>query len=284
MGTLKLTGPDRTAWLNGLVTVDVQSIGPRAAGWGLALDRKGKIQTVLWVVPTSDALLLATSPGTASSVHEQFDRMLVMEDAELEDVSERTHWSLLLGEPTIPTPSALDVRPFDSLAPGVRAARWEGPTDPVWDAACAAVGDSEWARWRLENDVAEFGVDYTPTDRPHEAGLDRRAVNWNKGCYLGQEVVCMQDMRGKVSRRVTRLTIRAGADAGLTASAEVRALGTSAAVGRLTSVAYSERTGAWLGFAMMPVSALQGPLEVASGADLFQAQPALGSLSSEANA
>ena len=50
-----------------------------------------------------------------------------------------------------------------------------------------------------------YGVDFGARDNPHEASLDRRAVSWSKGCYLGQEVVCMQDMRGKVKRRLVRL-------------------------------------------------------------------------------
>jgi folate-binding protein YgfZ len=50
-----------------------------------------------------------------------------------------------------------------------------------------------------------FGVDFGEHDNPHEASLDRLAVSWTKGCYLGQEVVCMQDMRGKVKRRLIAL-------------------------------------------------------------------------------
>jgi folate-binding protein YgfZ len=48
-------------------------------------------------------------------------------------------------------------------------------------------------------------VDFGERDNPHEASLDRIAVSWSKGCYLGQEVVCMQDMRGKVKRRLVAL-------------------------------------------------------------------------------
>ena len=45
---------------------------------------------------------------------------------------------------------------------------------------------------------------------PHEVSLDRRCISWSKGCYLGQEAVCMQDMRGKVKRRLVVLRLGEG--------------------------------------------------------------------------
>jgi folate-binding protein YgfZ len=58
------------------------------------------------------------------------------------------------------------------------------------------------------NGVPAFGIDFGPDDNPHQASLERRTVSWTKGCYLGQEVVCMQDMRGKTKRRLVRLYSR----------------------------------------------------------------------------
>jgi folate-binding protein YgfZ len=65
--------------------------------------------------------------------------------------------------------------------------------------------------------VPIHGVDIDEQRSPHEASLDRRAVSWTKGCYLGQEAVCMQDMRGKVKRRLVSV---------LVSSPEVPAAGT----------------------------------------------------------
>ena len=45
---------------------------------------------------------------------------------------------------------------------------------------------------------------------PQEAGLERRAVSFDKGCYLGQEVVCMLEMRGRVKRKLVSLEIASG--------------------------------------------------------------------------
>ena len=61
----------------------------------------------------------------------------------------------------------------------------------------------------MAHGVGLFGKDYGPSDNPHEAALERRAIAWNKGCYLGQEAVFMQDARGKVKRRLVVLRVMA---------------------------------------------------------------------------
>jgi folate-binding protein YgfZ len=91
--------------------------------------------------------------------------------------------------------------------------------------------DSELEQYLIQAGVPGFGVDYSASDNPHDASLERRTVDWSKGCYLGQEVVCMQDMRGKVKRRLVRVVAKNGRQ--LTAGTEVSAEGQ--AVGRITS-------------------------------------------------
>ena len=78
-------------------------------------------------------------------------------------------------------------------------------------------GLCEWSseklnQWCIEHGVPRFGVDYSSSDNLHAASLERRTVSWSKGCYLGQEVVCMQDMRGKVNRRLVSLQTESSLD------------------------------------------------------------------------
>jgi len=72
----------------------------------------------------------------------------------------------------------------------------------------AVIGtEGDWPAVRITGGVGQFGIDYGPADNPHEAGLDRRAIAWNKGCYLGQETVFMQDARGRLKRRLSLLSV-----------------------------------------------------------------------------
>ena len=103
-----------------------------------------------------------------------------------------------------------------------------------------------------------FGVDFGERDNPHEASLDRIAVSWTKGCYLGQEVVCMQDMRGKVKRRLVALEGSA-ALLGSAATQEVLAADGSV-VGHVSSV-HPSASGARV-LASITSSALESQAEL----------------------
>jgi folate-binding protein YgfZ len=97
---------------------------------------------------------------------------------------------------------------------------------------------AEWDALRISKTFPAFGRDYGVEDNPHEASLEKLAVSFSKGCYLGQEVVCMQDMRGKVKRRLISLKLQTAAtvDAGSEVSTDAGEV-----VGQVTS---SARCGA----------------------------------------
>jgi tRNA-modifying protein YgfZ len=261
--TLVVTGPDRLTWLEGLVTCELKNLTPGTGTWGLALNRQGKIQSVVWVVADRDALWLAFAPGTAAATEGELGRMLIMEDAEFSRPTEAQSWFCLHGpeatalaarwaERFSGVAASLDLTGLGGAALIVPAARQSA----VLEAASGQLlSDADWTRLRLERGLPELGIDFDGKDRPHEAALERRAVSWSKGCYLGQEVVCMQDMRGKVKRSVRVLKVEAPPAPPLGAGSIVRAAG-GESVGTVTSSAYSELAGGWLVMAMVQLDAL----------------------------
>src|SRR5262249_30258701 len=73
-----------------------------------------------------------------------------------------------------------------------------------------AVGDeSAWEALRIEQGVPRFRHDFDESTYPQEASLEKRAVSFDKGCYLGQEVVCMLELRGQVKRKLVPVTLSA---------------------------------------------------------------------------
>ncbi|MBL8720772.1 MAG: hypothetical protein JNL79_32595 [Myxococcales bacterium] len=84
---------------------------------------------------------------------------------------------------------------------------------------------------RIAAGRAAFGVDFDEKNYVQECGLEARAVSFSKGCYLGQEVVCMLQMRGHVNKRLVQLAVPTGIAPGaeLTVDGQV--------VGAVTSVA-----------------------------------------------
>jgi folate-binding protein YgfZ len=223
-GTITVTGRERKSWLNGLLTCDMGRVEEGRGAFGLALTKQGKILSDLLVVEGAGAVELGVAPGVSESLAATLDRHLVMEDAEIRDRSNDVAWIGLHGPRAVELARALaEERSLAfgavELAPG-GAAALVAPRREL--SACAArlvelgrgtahlADDRDWLAFRLEHGLGAFGVDFGPLDNPHEAALDRRAVSWTKGCYLGQEVVCMQDMRGKVKRRLALLTLDGG--------------------------------------------------------------------------
>jgi folate-binding protein YgfZ len=265
--TLRARGPEAISWLNGLVTCDLRGVKPGAGAFGLLLTKTGKIQTDLDVVARpgeTTELVLGLASGTAERMLPVLDAHLVMEDVELVPEPEWA-WLRLLGH------GALELaRNFASDAKvlaegsisgwlGSEAAALvvsRGDVESVARELAArggpnarALSGEEWHALRMAHGLPLFGTDYTSEDNPHEAALDRRAVSWDKGCYLGQEVVCMQDMRGRVKRRLAVLRIPGDGAAAL-AGVPVLAADAADPVGEVRSAAQAE-AGVTLAFAAL---------------------------------
>jgi folate-binding protein YgfZ len=102
-----------------------------------------------------------------------------------------------------------------------------------------AVDDQGFELARLRTGRPRFERDFGPEQYPQEAGLEARAVSFNKGCYLGQEVICTLENRGRLTRRLARLCAAHGA---LTPGSELIDAAAKT-VGKVTSVALDPESG-----------------------------------------
>jgi len=217
-GVLLVAGSERVSWLNGVVTADVATVAPGAATFGLLLSKVGKIQSDFYALAHGNELALVVAPGTESTVLTELERMLVMEDAELRSASSE------LACVSIHGPKAAELAATVSTLEGVTSGALDRtglggavllvPRTQLDEVTARLVAEGAvlanaeaWQRLRVERRLGLFGVDYGPGDNPHEAALERVAVSWSKGCYLGQEVVFMQDARGKLKRRLVQLEL-----------------------------------------------------------------------------
>jgi len=206
--------------------VSVVEVG--AGAYGLLLTKQGKIATDLFLVDDGDTLFVGVAPGRGDAVRELLDRYLVMEDAELGVPSAALSWHFVTAgdaPAAALTHGKLRLSELQALVAVV-------PEEPT--PASAQSAEQLAALW-ARHGLGVFGVDFGERDNPHEASLDRIAISWTKGCYLGQEVVCMQDMRGKVKRRLVALESSVTSPVAELVGQEVRETGASAAAGHVSS-------------------------------------------------
>jgi folate-binding protein YgfZ len=277
-GVLEVTGADRVAWLDGMLTNDVRSLaaaGPRSGCHALALTREGRIVAEVHVLARPEALLLETEREAIGELTRHLGRYIVADDVQLRDAS--GDWERLSVEgPAAPAVLAATLgAPFE-LAPdavaeaplagarvlaaayslsglgGVQLLAPAGAGAAVCAALLAAgralglaeAAPAELEVLRVEQGVPRQGRELTPEVLPAEARLER-AVSETKGCFTGQEVVTRMRSRGRVSHLLVGLRF---GGSGLPAPGSELTAG-ERVVGSVTSALRSPRLGAiGLGF------------------------------------
>jgi folate-binding protein YgfZ len=264
--TLVVTGKDRIPWLNGLLTCDLVKRAPGAAVYGLAVARNGRVLSDATVVfdDAGERLLVAVPSSVVDVLRAHLDHYLVMEDAEVGQETEAFQvWALHGPGSGDALRAALGAGALGGtvdwtglggacvMAPVARAREVASAIAgaDTTSRARAVVGDAAgWEALRLERAVPRFGADFDEKTYPQEAGLERTAVSFDKGCYLGQEVVCMLEMRGHVKRKLAALVLDAGEPPARGAAVTDEA---GAAVGEVTSAGASPTLGKIVALAMV---------------------------------
>ena len=258
LGVVRVSGDDRSSWLNGQITNDVRNLSPGTGVHALAVNVRGKIISELWVTAHASELLIVVPSAAQSALLESFERYIIMEDVTLEPLAAVR--VLSLEGPRSQVVQALinhgpEVIGFAHTALNFPAYAWLGPApelEAIADqllAHASAIEPESYELARLRRASPRFGIDFDEHHYPQEAGL-KDQVSFNKGCYLGQEVVCTLESRGRLSRHLVSLrgapgaVVEPGAQLALTANSDAKA-GDDAheTVGTVTSVAWDPALG-----------------------------------------
>lgn len=254
-GAVLVSGPDALPFLHSLVSADVAGLGDGEGAHALLLSPQGKLDVDLRLLRVGEECWLDAEVGQGPRLAGSLHRFLIRVEVEVTDRSEA--WGeLAVRGPAAPARVAevTGVEPPDSPhahvawgdlrvvragSPGRLGIDVVGPVGALagaWEALRAAgvrsAGLAALERARIEAGVPRQGHDLDERTIPQEALLERDAVSFTKGCFLGQELVCRIDTRGHVNRYLRRLRVLGGAPP---AGAEVVRDGRG--VGVVTSVA-----------------------------------------------
>ncbi len=231
---LEIAGPDRQRFLSGMVTCEVRDLGPEGGAYGFLTSRKGGIVADFGLLALAESFWLELPAGRGEPVAEHLGRYVLADRVELRPLDDVLPLTVIgaLARKTLREaidggiPPAAETRwghaPVELAATRVRLANrpllgaeaWTLWT-PVADAPAVLrellrlpgvrpLGYDALDTVRLEAGVAWWGRDYDESSLPQETGLDE-ALNFTKGCYLGQEVVARIHYRGGVARRLCGL-------------------------------------------------------------------------------
>ncbi len=288
-GKILVTGGDRLRWLNGMVSNAVQSLPEGQGNYSFLLSVQGRIQGDCNVYRRADDLLLDTSIEQVPALMRHLDQFIIMDDVELKDVSQQ--WTAL----SLAGPRAgqvLATLGFSPSADKVENARmsstkigevpctiieayqvtvpryelWFAPEHvlAVWETLQAAganpVGWEAMEALRVLDGIPLYGVDLNDRDLPQETA-QMRALNFSKGCYLGQEIVERIRSRGKVNRQFRQFSLQGARPDSLPLELHSK----DQPVGRITSTASLPSAGAAevLGVGFVRVEVLERNQEIA---------------------
>lgn len=238
---LRVTGPDRVSYLQGMVTNDVEKLPVGESCHVAMLTAKGAMVGDGRVLKLADALVLDTGAGHGGTVKDFLLKYLISEEAEVEPASDLALVGLLGPE----APRWREALPADAVVaalPGLLGAGLDVLVKrDALEAVKAALASLPTVSvdtlevLRVEAGVPKFGVDMTETTIPLEANLEK-AIHYQKGCYIGQEVIARATYRGQMNKKLVGVLL---GDAAPEKGAELKLA--DKRVGRVMSVVRSER-------------------------------------------
>jgi folate-binding protein YgfZ len=257
---LAARGADRTTFLQGMLSNDVAKLRPGQGAHALLLTEQGRVVADLCVLVLDDAIWLDLPASSRERVRTALERFVVADDVEFDELAlagmalrgpgADAVLARVLGADVaaLPEGAHVEVAYEGGKARVARLAEFGARGFHVWcasedcedslalallDAGAVSVGPDACEIFRIANGWAREGVDYDAQTLAAEIPSLARAVSYNKGCYLGQEVMERIAARGHVNWLLVRLT----ADPGVTLAPGAVVREGEAEVGRVTSAA-----------------------------------------------
>jgi folate-binding protein YgfZ len=245
-GQLSFRGADRAAFLQGLLTNDIQALEPGKGCYAALLTANGRMIADMRVFDLGDRVLMDVDAASAASLRDRFDQFIFSEDVQVSDESGSlreigvygpqaarlisaalgldTDAPDLEGMPMYASHSfetvkgrVLVLRSDDCGVSGfdlvVEASQAETLAADLRGAGAIDVSAEVAEVTRVEGGRPLFGVDMDEETIPLEAGIEHRAISPTKGCYVGQEIIIrvLHRGHGRVAKRLTGLVLEPAA-------------------------------------------------------------------------
>ena len=207
-GKLRVTGADRFRFINGQITNDLRKASQTAALEACVLNAKGKLNAHIFIGTLGENLLIDADPELRETLRARLERYVIADDVQIEDVTDEfSLFHVFAEEPlTLESGRVVSTRRFATTGWDVwsDSARHDSVRHEL--ASAYLFIDSATADvMRIEQGLPRWGRELTDEIIPIEANLEQRTIDYEKGCYIGQEVISRIKMSGQTNKRLCGL-------------------------------------------------------------------------------
>src|SRR5437016_2397487 len=204
----RVTGTDRFRFLNGQITNDLRKASEAVALEACVLNAKGKLNGHIFIAALGESFLVDAEPELGEPLRTRLERYVIADDVQIKDVTDGfSLFHVLAKEPPMLEGSRI-----------VSVHRFATPGWDIWSAPeryhalrdqlslTSVFIDSTVAEvMRIEQGLTRWGRELTEGIIPIESDLERRTIDYEKGCYIGQEVISRMKMSGQTNKRLCGL-------------------------------------------------------------------------------
>jgi hypothetical protein len=277
-GKLRVLGKDRESLLHRLTANEMRNLKNGEGVVNIFTNAKGRVVDVVEMFMMANSIFLLTSPDRAKLVKEWIEKYTFIEEVKSEEVTSQYSMISLCGAESAACLLALfDCQVNDLPAQHAHVfvegdksiiVQRSGMISPMqfnviipasemekfWQrllTKATPIGHTAYEMLRIHRGLPAVDKEITEEYNPHEVGL-HPFINFEKGCYIGQEVIARLDSYQKVQRQLTGVNLEIKeSDANLFSSTAAPIYAGDQLIGQLTSVCFSSERGHAIGLAVV---------------------------------
>jgi folate-binding protein YgfZ len=204
----RISGTDRVRFLNGQITNDLRKANEKSAIEACVLNAKGRIDAHIFVSMSGEFFFVDAEHALRETLKTRLERYVIADDVQIEDVTDEFSLFHVLSKQA-PTPEHGRIVSVRRLA----ESGWDIWIEATQHDAALRQLSSEFTAYdpdagevmRIEQGIPVWGRELTDAIIPIEANLEQRAIDYHKGCYIGQEVISRMKMSGQTNKRLCGL-------------------------------------------------------------------------------
>ena len=276
-GLIAVWGKEAVQFLDGLISNDMKTLEDGGQMLAAFPNAQGRLLAVVRVLRQGDRFLFETEEATREKVFQNLFRFTFAGDFFVEELSgEHSYFEIFGPKQDVLNPNVNEKWPGAILFERPHGAGYFVPVGLAnefrdflsVENSCVVVTDELYETFRIENGIPIYGVDMDETTIVPELGIEG-LISYNKGCYIGQEIIARIHFRGHVAKKLTGLAVLKPPAVGGGSTQELvnAELSTSEGknAGRLTSVTFSPKLGKYIALAFVRFEHLLKGTELVAG-------------------